>query len=70
MGVKGDASEAELKKAYEKLLFKHFTYNNPGDFEGARKKFLPITNAYEVLVDPKKRILYDLLSSEGVRQHE
>ena len=70
MGVKRDASEAELKKAYEKLLIKYFSYNNPGDREGAIKKYFTMKNAYEVLVDPKKRILYDLLSSEGVRQHE
>ena len=46
MGVKRDASEAELKKAYKKLAIKYHPDKNPGDREGAIKKFWSIANAY------------------------
>ena len=70
MGVKRDASEAELKKAFKKLAIKYHPDKNPDDPEGAKKKFQSIANAYDVLGDPEKRKVYDQQGSEGVRQHE
>ena len=39
MGVKRDASEAEIKKAFKKLAIKYHPDKNQDDPEGAKEKF-------------------------------
>ncbi len=58
LGVKKDASEAEIKKAYRKLARQYHPDVNPGDKE-AENKFKEVTEAYEVLSDEGKRAQYD-----------
>lgn len=58
LGIKKDASEAEIKKTYRRLARKYHPDLNPGD-KAAEKKFKEINEAYEVLSDPKKRSEYD-----------
>ena len=70
MGVKRDASEAEIKKAFKKLAIKYHPDKNQDDPEGAKEKFQKIANAYEILSDEEKRRIYDQTGEEGVRQHE
>ncbi len=59
LGLKRDASLAEIKKAYRKLARKYHPDLNPGD-KAAEQKFKEINEAYEVLKDPEKRKQYDL----------
>lgn len=61
LGVKRDASEAEIKSAYRKLARKyHPDVNKTKD---AEQKFKDINEAYEVLSDKEKRQRYDSLGA-------
>ncbi len=65
LGVKKDASEDEIKKAYRALAFKYHPDKNPGDSE-AEEKFKAATEAFEVLSDAEKRGRYDQFGAAGV----
>src|SRR3981189_1534149 len=56
------ATEKEIKQAYRKLARKHHPDVNPGD-KSAEARFKDLTEAYEVLGDPKKRRKYDELGA-------
>jgi molecular chaperone DnaJ len=56
--VSRKASADTIKKAYRKLARKHHPDVNPGDKQ-AEERFKKISEAYEVLSDPKKREVYD-----------
>ncbi len=58
LGVKRDASEPEIKRAYRRLARKHHPDVNPGD-NSAEARFKEINEAYEVLSDKEKRQKYD-----------
>ena len=58
LGVKRDAKPEEIKKAYRRLARKHHPDVNPGD-KSAEERFKTITEAHDVLSDPKKRTVYD-----------
>jgi molecular chaperone DnaJ len=58
LGVGKKATTNEIKKAYRKLAKKYHPDINPGD-KIAEEKFKKISQAHEVLSDPKKRKQYD-----------
>lgn len=60
LGVKKSASAEEIRKAFRKLARKHHPDVNPGD-KSAEEKFKQISEANDVLSDPKKRKIYDQL---------
>ncbi len=61
MGVKRDAAQDEIKRAYRKLARKfHPDVSKEPD---AETRFKEIGEAYEVLKDPEKRAAYDQLGS-------
>lgn len=64
LGVDRKATISDIKKAYRKLARKYHPDLNPGD-KAAEKKFKEITEAYEVLKDPKKRSQYDNFGRVG-----
>ncbi|CAH8287587.1 unnamed protein product [Schistosoma rodhaini] len=59
LGIKKTASSDEIKKAYRRLALKWHPDKNPDKKEEAEKCFKLISEAYEVLSDPKKRDMYD-----------
>jgi len=58
LGVKRDASEQEIKRAYRRLARKHHPDVNPRD-KSADAKFKEINEAYEVLSDKENRQKYN-----------
>jgi len=68
LNVKKNASGIEIKKSYRKLAMKYHPDRNPND-KIAEEKFKEISEAYEILSDPKKRQTYDQFGHEGVDQY-
>src|SRR5436190_17561198 len=60
LGVKKSASADDIRKAFRKLARKHHPDVNPGD-KKAEERFKEISEANDVLSDPKKRKIYDQL---------
>jgi molecular chaperone DnaJ len=58
LGVKKSASADDIRKAFKKLARKYHPDVNPGD-KAAEEKFKALSEANEVLSDPKKRKIYD-----------
>ena len=58
LGVPKDATEAEIKKAYRKLAREYHPDANKGDRQ-AEERFKEISEAHDVLGDPKRRKEYD-----------
>ncbi|HTP58418.1 MAG TPA: DnaJ C-terminal domain-containing protein [Spirochaetia bacterium] len=69
LGVKKNATQEELKKAYRELALRY----HPDRVSADKKKeaedtFKEISEAYAVLSDPQKRALYDQYGHSGVDQ--
>lgn len=60
LGIKKDASQDEIKKAFHKLAHKYHP-----DKGGDEKKFKEINEAYQVLSDAQKRAQYDQFGQSG-----
>src|SRR2546427_5658387 len=60
LGVKKNASAEEIRKAFRKLARKYHPDLNPRD-KPAEEKFKALSEANDVLSDPKKRKIYDQL---------
>ncbi len=52
------ANEEEIKKAFRKMARKYHPDVNPGD-KSAEQKFKEVNEAYQILMDPKKKEMYD-----------
>jgi molecular chaperone DnaJ len=67
LGVDRSASSDDIKKAYRRLARQLHPDVNPDP--ATQERFKEVTNAYEVLTDPRKREVYDLggdpLSTNG-----
>ncbi|MBX3415017.1 MAG: J domain-containing protein [Pirellulales bacterium] len=62
LGVKRDASQAEIQKAYRALALKYHPDKNPDD-KTAKEKFQKVQAAFDVLNDQSKREMYDRYGS-------
>ncbi len=66
LGVSKSSTPEEIKKAYRKLAMKFHPDKNPGD-KKAEEQFKEISEAYEVLSDPKKKEMYDQFGFAGAQ---
>jgi len=62
LGLKRNASQAEIKKAFRKLAREHHPDAKPGD-KDAERRFKLINEAHAVLADAEKRKKYDALGA-------
>ena len=65
LGVPGEASLSEIKKAYRSAAVKYHPDRNPGN-PAAEEKFKEAAEAYSVLSDDGKRARYDRFGHAGV----
>jgi curved DNA-binding protein len=64
LGVKRDASQEDIKKAFRKLARRyHPDQTQDTDKAASEEKFKEIAEAYEVIGDPEKRKKYDTLGA-------
>jgi molecular chaperone DnaJ len=66
LGVKKNASQDEIRKAYRKLARQYHPDKNPGD-AAAEERFKEVQTAYDVLSDDEKRKAYDRFGSTNGR---
>ncbi|KAK2720738.1 hypothetical protein QYM36_004578 [Artemia franciscana] len=62
--MKTNEIKAEIKRAYRCLAMRWHPDKNPDNQEEATIRFQEISNAYEVLVDDKKRQIYNIDSCD------
>lgn len=65
LGIRKDADNREIRRAFKKLAITLHPDKNQDDPE-AHEKFLKINKAYEVLKDEEMRKKYDLYGEEGL----
>lgn len=63
LGVQSNATKDDIRKSYKKMAVKYHP-----DKGGDETKFKEIVNAYDILMDDKKRALYDDLGDEKFEQ--
>ena len=70
LGLKRNAKEKDIKKAYRKMALQWHPDKHTGEEEKekAKMKFQQIAEAYEVLSDPDKKRIYDQVGSEGLKR--
>jgi len=65
LGVKPDATDADIKSAYRRLARKY--HPDVSKESGAEEKFKSVNEAYEALKDSSRRKAYDQLRAGGYR---
>mmetsp|Transcript_72669 Transcript_72669/g.121241 ORF Transcript_72669/g.121241 Transcript_72669/m.121241 type:complete len:395 (+) Transcript_72669:55-1239(+) len=64
LGLQPEATDREIKKAYRKLSVEY----HPDKSTGNEAKFREVTEAYEILSDKEKRVLYDYSGIAAARK--
>lgn len=67
LGVTSDACDKDLRDAYRKLAMKWHPDKNPDNKAEAERMFKAIGEAYSILIDHDKRVVFDEHGEEGVK---
>ena len=70
LGIQKNSDDGAIKKAFKKLSLKYHPDKNRDNEEAAKKEFVKVAKAYETLIDPEKRKIYDQFGEEGVKRQE
>ncbi|XP_064626182.1 dnaJ homolog subfamily B member 9-like [Lineus longissimus] len=65
LGIRRNASNRDIKKAYRKMASKYHPDKNQGD-KDAERKFMELSKAQETLLDDEKRGIYDRFGKAGL----
>ena len=65
LGINKNTSVEEIKKKFRKLAFEFHPDRNKNS--GASEKFKEINEAYQVLIDPEKKKIYDQFGHAGLQ---
>ncbi|EFA86060.1 probable Heat shock protein [Heterostelium album PN500] len=68
LGIETNATNEEIKRAYRQLALQYHPDRNPDP--NAAEMFKEIHDAYEVLMDEKKRKIYDQYGENGLKLFE
>ncbi len=66
LGVSRNSDAEEIKKAYRQMAMKYHPDRNPGNKE-SEERFKQAAEAYSILIDSDKRVVYDQYGHEGLR---
>ena len=64
LGVERDATDADIKRAFRRMAQQYHPDVSAED--GAAEKFKEVNEAYQVLSDPKRRQIYDMVGKAGL----
>lgn len=68
LGISKNAPQEEIKRAYRRKAKQHHPDMNPENKKESEEKFKELSEAYEILMDPRKKQLYDQYGHDGVSQ--
>lgn len=69
LSSKPPPTDGQIRSAYHNLSLSFHPDKQPAHRrEAAERQFTRIQEAYYTLIDPKKRVVYDLVGVEGVRR--
>ena len=68
LGVRDDATEEEIKRAYRKAAMRSHPDRNVGREAAAHASFQQVKEAYAILSDPEQRRVYDAVFAEETRR--
>jgi DnaJ family protein B protein 4 len=66
LGIKPNADDKEIKKAYKQLALKWHPDKNQDNKDKDEEKFKEIGEAYSILSDPDKKKIYDQVGKDGM----
>ena len=66
--ISPDANASDIKKSYKKLALQYHPDKNP-DNEEAALKFQQLSEAYEILSNPKKKEIYDKFGKDNIDEN-
>lgn len=68
LDIRRDATDSQIKAAYRKLALKWHPLKNPENKEEASEKFKQIAEAFDVLINPQTRAIFDQYGESGLKK--